>query len=179
MSEPADKTAPETPPTDRLNFSLGTLMLLMTLASVCLGLIVFNPGLGVFACILLIPVLVRTAKVVRAREAAGGSVSPFEKVTLTTTSFGVATLIVILAWFAAVCCTCGTILTVISIANLPREHTEVWAVVLSASVLLFGIAAAFSLVKLLKWNHQRYERDIQPQSNEVSFRKEGESLENE
>jgi hypothetical protein len=49
--------------------------LLMTLASVCFGLLAVAPGLGIPVCVLLVPVLIRTTMVVRRREAAGAAVS--------------------------------------------------------------------------------------------------------
>jgi len=47
----------------------------MTLASVCLGLLMVYPGLGVIVCVLLVPVLVRTVRVVQHRKAIGVPVS--------------------------------------------------------------------------------------------------------
>ena len=91
---------------DRFSFSLSTLFLLMTLASVCFGLLAVAPGLGIPVCVLLVPVLVRTTMVVRRREAAGAAVSRAEKVSLMASSFGVATVLAV----------------VVSSASLPARH---------------------------------------------------------
>src|SRR5688572_10392620 len=77
ISEPR---APAVPPRGVVSYSLSTLMLIMTLAAVGCALIVTLPGLGVPVCILLVPVLIRTAMVVRRREEAGRPVSAGEKI---------------------------------------------------------------------------------------------------
>ena len=51
------------------SFSLSTMLLITTLIAICCGLLVAAPGLGVIVCVLLAPVLVRTAKVLINRKA--------------------------------------------------------------------------------------------------------------
>lgn len=147
-------TNPVRPASDRFSFSLSTLLLLMALAAVCFGLLAEAPGLGVPMCVLLVPVLVRTAKVVRRREAAGLSVSRAEKISLMATSFGVATVVAVVVAVAAFCSFCGVCLLVMSPGGAP--DTLVWGtgmcIVAALAILLFAV--------MIKWIRRRYRRDI-------------------
>jgi hypothetical protein len=148
------------PPADRFSFSLSTLMLLMTLATVWLGLLAAAPGLAIFACILLLPVLVRTSMVVKRREAAGGAVSTGEKLALAATSLGVSLVIVTVTTVAAVGTFCGLCLGMYEMYGDRRnaEDNVILMMVIAGSVtllVLIGLGYLFA-----KWVRNRYRRDI-------------------
>jgi len=148
---------PVRPAPDRFSFSLSTLLLLMTLAAVCFGLLAEAPGLGVPLCVLLVPVLVRTAKVVRRREAAGVTVSRAEKIGLMATSLGVATVVAVVVAVAAFCSFCGVCLLLVSADNsYGGAGTFLWGLGICAVAGL-----SIWLLKVLdKWIRRRYRRDI-------------------
>jgi hypothetical protein len=138
------------------SFSISTLLLITTLVAVCCALVSAIPGLGVMICILLVPVVVRTAKVVERREAAGGHVSAAEKIALGATSFAATTVIVIVVAFATFCCFCAVCATFIGLAGNEQE------------LFLLGLAAAagaavaiFVCVKLFKSSRRRFQRDME------------------
>ncbi|RIK82676.1 MAG: hypothetical protein DCC67_06915 [Planctomycetota bacterium] len=137
------------------SFSLSTLLLVVTLAAILCGLMTIYPGVGVIVSILLAPVLVRTAKVVRRREAAGVTVSAAEKVALGVTSFGAAVVIATVVGFATFCCFCATCATFFGVSMNAAEL--LW---LAAGAGFGAVAAIFVAVKLVKWSVRRYRRDI-------------------
>jgi len=142
---------------ERFSFSLSTLLLLMTLASVCMGLLVVAPGLGVPMCVLLVPVLVRTMMVVRRREAVGLAVSRIEKISLMASSFGVATVLAVVVSAAAFAGFCGVCLLMVSPDNkYGGPGILAWGVGMCA-------VAAFAVwltIRVMKWIRRRYRRDV-------------------
>ena len=146
------RTAPE-----RFSFSLSTLLLLMTLAAVCFGLLAEAPGLGVPMCVLLVPVLIRTAKVVRRREAAGLPVSRTEKISLAATSFGVATVVAAVVAVAAFCSFCGVCLLAASAdSSYGGPGMFLWGL----GVCAVAAWTIWLVVRADKWVRRRYQRDI-------------------
>lgn len=138
------------------SFSLSTMLLITTLFAICCGLIASYPGLGVIVAILLAPVIVRTARVVRRREAAGATVSTAEKLALGATSFAAAAVIAAVVGCAAFCCLCATCATLFGLGSGNSE------VVMIAFVAAALAAASVALsAKLIKWSRRRYARDIQ------------------
>lgn len=152
------QTAPE-----RFSFSLSTLLLLMTLASVCFGLLAVAPGLGVPMCVLLVPVLVRTAKVVRRREAAGLPVSHAERVSLMLSSFGVATVLAVVVSASAFAGFCGVCLLAIS----PGQYGGPWILLWGFGMCAVAAFAVWLVVLVVKWVRRRYRRDIGRADGEV------------
>ncbi len=142
-----------------MSFSLAAAMLMMTLAAVWLGLLVAAPGLAIFACILLVPALVRTSMVVRRREAAGRTVAPGEKVALTAMSLMVSLVIVTVTAVAAVGTFCGLCIGMYSMTGGRGSEGQ--------AIVMMGIAGLATLVVLVslgrwlgKWVRNRYRRDI-------------------
>lgn len=142
---------------ERFSFSLSTLLLLVTLASVCFGLLVVAPGLGVPMCVLLVPVLVRTAMVVRRREAVGRPVSRAEKISLVVSSLGVASVLAVVVSAAAFAGFCGVCLLIVSADNhYGGSGALVWGLVMCCA----AAAAVGATIGVIKWIRQRYRRDV-------------------
>lgn len=131
-----------------VSYSLSTLMLITTLVAVCCGLFVAAPGLGVGVCILLVPVLVRTAMVVSRREEAGLPVSAGEKIGLVIGSFVVTTVVLTVVAVAAVGTFCAVCLTARTEAAIPF------------ALLIGGGAGIAILVLMIRWVRHRYRRDV-------------------
>ncbi|MDH3719206.1 MAG: hypothetical protein OES79_13895 [Planctomycetota bacterium] len=145
------------PHIERFSFALSTVMLVITLASVCFGLLAVAPGLAVPMCVLLVPVFVRTMMVVRRREAAGMSVSPLQKVGLFLGSFAVATILSVVIAVAAFCSFCGVCLVVISgDSSYGGSETLLWGIGMCSA----AAAAVVAIVFIFKWIRRRYQRDI-------------------
>lgn len=149
-AEPADP--------QRFSFSLSTMMLLMTLASICLGLLVVAPGLGVVVCVILLPVYIRTMMVLRKREAQGMDVSPAAKISLFLGSFFTALVVstvVLAASFGTFCLVC---LTSYGVAG-GRGGEEPYMLL---SFLVAGGVTLLFARRLVKWIRWRYQRDVSP-----------------
>jgi len=145
---------PATP--DRFSFSLSTLMLIITLASVCLGLLAVEPGLGVFVCVILMPVFIRTAIVLRKREAQGMDVPPSAKISLFVASFFTALVVAMVVQGAAFGTFCLVCLTTYSAAG-DRGELETYMIIVS-----FLVAGGVTLLiawPLGIWIRRRYQRD--------------------
>lgn len=139
-----------------MTFSLATMFLIVTLVSVGMGLLVALPGLGVLACIVMVPVLVRTMRVVRHREARGQDVRPAEKVLLFVTSYSVASVLMIVVCVSAFCSFCGVCLTLFSLGSSSRGDTLAWGLGMCA-VAAVGLML---MIKMIGWIRRRYRRDI-------------------
>lgn len=143
------------PPPERFSFSLATMFLLMTLAAVSMGLLVAVPGLGILACLVMVPVVIRTIKVVRHRESVGHDVAPAQKVVLFLTSFAAASVISVVACIAAFCSFCGVCASVIAMSGSGGEAAPIAAIMIPvAAVSIFG------LVALIRWRIRCYRREI-------------------
>ncbi len=149
------EVAPQTQEPENLSFSLATLFLIITLASVCMGLLVAVRGLGILACIIMVPVFFRTVRVVRRQEAMGQSVSPSQKVLMFSTSFAVTSVLVIVVCVSAFCSFCGVCLTIFG-AGAGDGDTFAWGI-----GMCFGAALGFTLmVQIIRWRRRRYRRDM-------------------
>jgi hypothetical protein len=98
--------AAETP----LQFSLASLLLLITFVAVCFGAFWTAPGLGVLLIILGVPALIRTAIATNRRQQAGGPSTFVDKIGV----FLVSLLIMSAVWMSsavafAVVCTLGVV----------------------------------------------------------------------
>jgi hypothetical protein len=136
------------------SYSLATMFLLMALASVCMGLLVVWPGLGIFACVVMVPVFIRTIRVVKHRESLGEEISSAEKAALFLGSFAVSSVLVVLVCVSAFCSFCGVCLTVVSFSNEPSM------VPVALGVGAIGVGVFFVANKLFKWNQRRYRREM-------------------
>jgi hypothetical protein len=63
-----------------LQFSLETLLLIVTLSAVCLGALVAAPGLGVLALIIVVPALIRTCLTGISSKRLGGKLTLADKI---------------------------------------------------------------------------------------------------
>ena len=132
------------------------MLLLVTLASVCMGLIVALPGLGIVACILMGPVFIRTLRVVRYREAQGQEVPPSEKVAMFLGSFAVASVIAVIACICAFCSFCGVCASIFALGSGPGQDAWLFAVIM----IPIAILSFWGVVRLIKWNRRRFRREI-------------------
>ncbi|MGI9430098.1 MAG: hypothetical protein ACR2NM_15670 [Bythopirellula sp.] len=155
MPTPAEVRSPQIQP-ERFHFSLATMLLIMTLASVCMGLIVALPGLGIVACILMGPVFIRTIKVVRHRESLGQEVPPGEKVAMFLGSFAVASVIAVIACICAFCSFCGVCASIFALGGGPGQDAWLFAVIM----IPVGILSFWGVIRLIVWNRRRYRREI-------------------
>ena len=152
-TDPADQAARR----DHFSFSLSTLFLLMTLASVCFGLLAVWPGLGIPVCVLLVPVLIRTTMVVRRREAAGTAVSRAARVSLMASSFGVATVLAVVVSSAAFSGFCGVCLLMVS---PDRKYGGPGMLLWGIGMCVLAAIGVWLTIRVAKWIRRRYRRDI-------------------
>ena len=153
--EPSIKRPPA-PVERRFSFALSTLMLVMTLASVAMGLLVAVPGLGILACILMVPVFVRTTRVVRHREKAGQAVAPAEKVALFLTSFGVASVLSVVVGVSAFCSFCGVCLVMFGMG----ARSESGLLTVGVAMCFAAVVGLLAIGAMVRWIRRRYRRDI-------------------
>lgn len=150
ISQPAQPTA--------LSYSLSTLMLAMTFIAVLCGMIAIAPGLGVVLAIASLPVLVRTAGVVKKRETGGLPTPPAKRILLFVSSL-VATLVTVtVVCIASIGTFCGLCLTIGSVADF-SEGAVALAFLISIPA---AIAVTVGLIILSrKWAKARWRRDTQ------------------
>jgi hypothetical protein len=149
LSSPPKQPPPDPVPDRGITFSLSTLLLVTTIAAVCCGLFTAAPGLGIFVCILLAPALVRTAMVVRRRQARGHPVSTAQKAGLLLTSLVVAQVILIVVAFAAVGTFCAVCLSA-------GDERAIPAALLAGALIVIPV-----IVLMVKWVRVRFRRDTQ------------------
>lgn len=152
---PPPAIVPELYESDNMSFSLATMFLLVTLASVCMGLLVAVPGWGIFACIVMVPVFFRTMRVVRYREAIGKAVTPMQKVVMFSTSFAVSSVLVIVVCVSAFCSFCGVCLSIVGFGDGEGDMFA-WGL----GMCIAAVVGFVVMVKLIKWIRYRYRRDI-------------------
>ena len=141
------------------SFSISTLLLVMTLVAIVAALIAAEPGLGVSFCILLAPVLVRTAIVVRRRKEAGREVSLGEKVALIGGSFVVVNVILAVVCVAAVGSFCGVCLGLAAATGSER----MWPIFMLFSGAVSLVVSVWLIRQFSKWVAARYRRDVEVQ----------------
>jgi len=86
----------------QFQFSIASLMLIMTLTAVLLGVGVMAPGMGIALAVLAAPALVRTSIVAARSRARGEPMTPFRKIHLFVTSLVVVGIIAVAAGTAFV-----------------------------------------------------------------------------
>lgn len=126
-------------PSPSHSFSLMTLMLLVTLASVAMGVTAIAPGLGIMLIILLTPALVRTFGIVRRREATGQLTSFADRIGTLYASLGVV-IVIAVASVGAFVATCGPIGAV----ALTGEGEGYFYVAIFVAVIAAGAAGFFT-----------------------------------
>lgn len=140
-----------------LQFSLESLMLVITLVAVCLGMIVVMPGLGVPVAIVAAPALVRTLIAGFQQRAAGSQMTLSEKALTFLASTGI-TMAVLAAGgtaFATACfASCLVALGVSEATSSNRGFNEDWLIyaVLGFSSLV-GLATTIWLFWLMRPQH--------------------------
>ena len=95
-TSPRDVPPPQTTPTTEhpaVQFGLASLMLTITLISVCLGVMSMAPGLGILFAIFVTPAFVRTVMAAGRRRMTGQSMDVGEKLLAFAGSVGVVTII--------------------------------------------------------------------------------------
>jgi len=150
----AERTAAVAKLPPEFSYSLSTLLLITTLVAVAFGLLSVAPGLGIIVCILLVPVLVRTAMVVRRREAAGRPVSVGQKFGMILGSLVVAHVILAVVIVSAVGTFCAVCLGIAGTRG--PDDAVIWFAILAAA-----FATILLLVLMFRWVRARYRRDIQ------------------
>lgn len=157
-----DQSAPRSPSAsiaDGPSFSLSTLMLLVTMASIGCGLMALFPGFGVLAALVLVPVLIRTSMVVEKRKADGDRVSSDERARLFLTSYAVTSVIsiVLLACvcfsaFAAFCVVCSYFDLGHGGGN--RTKREFYYLLLGGALLANGLVIILTFY-FVRWRYRR------------------------
>ena len=123
-------------------FSLETLMLVVTLVAVCLGMLAAAPGLGILASVVAAPALIRTLIAGYQERAAGSPLSLGEKVIAFLASTGV-TIAVLSAGATAFLAACfASCLVVIGISNVGQAPG---AAVINDDLLIY-VALGFSIL---------------------------------
>lgn len=134
-------------------FSLESLMLVVTLVAVCLGMMMALPGLGILISIVAAPALVRTLIAGYQEKVAGGHLTLAEKVMAFVASTGV-TLAVLVTGFAAFGAACfGSCLVVVGMEGSGATrgiNQETLITTLLGFSALVGVATAISLFWLLR-----------------------------
>jgi hypothetical protein len=130
-------------------FSLESLMLVITLIAVCLGMLVAVPGLGVLVCIVAVPALVRALIAGRQHKAVSGSLNLQEKVLAFLASTGIV-LGILLAGLSAFAVACvGTCFAALGIAEASGSGAaENWIFPLA---LGSAVVVALAVVGWLFW----------------------------
>ncbi|MAT68435.1 MAG: hypothetical protein CMJ58_02825 [Planctomycetaceae bacterium] len=140
------------------SFSFSALMLVVTLVTICCGLIAAAPGLGIPFSVLLVPVFVRTMLVIRRRSQQGRPPSRGEKAQLLATSFGVAATVLVVLCTASAGAFAGVCFGLAAIIDARLE--DLGFLFITATV----VAAPLSVVALwwcVRWIRARWRRDTQ------------------
>ena len=140
-----------------LSFSISSILLLTTLVAIIAALIAAEPWLGVPSAIIMAPILVRTAMVVRQRKAMGRTVSVLQKLALITSSLYVAVIILALACVAGI----GLLFAMCAGRGPITGHggggDNSTAFIIALIVLA---ASCWTLIWIFKWIRRRYRDDV-------------------
>lgn len=131
--------APHGPP---LQFSLATILLVMTLIAVCFGAFGISPGLGLAVAAFAAPALIRTLVVGAQQKRAGQRLSIADKLTAFLASLGIMILVAVAAIVAfQIACwgTCGIIAAADSQSLVDEAGFIASVVVGSAAAIAVGI----------------------------------------
>lgn len=137
-----------------LQFSLATLLLVVTLVAVFLAVFALLPGIGIALAVLSLPAFVRTANLIDARRRAGRS-TPFY---FRAVSFVGSIIVSVFALSVVIIASVGTFCTVCLNTGSNRSGGGEMAILfalLLAAVATVGVVIL--LVKLIRW---RFRRDV-------------------
>lgn len=131
-------------------FSLGTIMLLVTMAAICLAVLRISTFFGVIALLLAAPSLARTAIMGRARLQRGERLDHYDKLE----HFGESIAVSMLSYVAAIAAAFGLyislfVLGCVIVALVPSDLSFVpaWPVlIIVAAVIVVGTVAMFMYV---------------------------------
>lgn len=128
-----------------LNFSLATLLLVITLICVLLGVTMAAPGLGILLGILSLPAFVRSAAAVRSEQSRGMHPGVAYKIFHYVISLGVLFLVGVIAFFTACAIPLGWAATTYGL------FSEEWFFgILLLTTIVCGIIGIVVAIKLLK-----------------------------
>jgi len=132
-----------TPPSERWTYSLGSLLLLVTLIAATLGLMGLSPGMGIAFGVLATPALIRTAVAASRARAAGAGLNGYEKAWIFLASIGMFFISVLAAGIAFYgVCWAGFVVV---------EPDGGLDAGLSAGIILGGIGGILVLVLMIRW----------------------------
>jgi hypothetical protein len=150
--------APLAKESTQLSFSLGSLMLVMTLIAVLCGMFAVAPGIGVLLAIASLPVLIRTAGVVRSRKEAGLPTSPAKRILLFIGSLLATLVTAVVVCVASIGTFCGLCLGIGSLDNFSESSVAAGYLV----AIPAAIAVTIGMILLArKWAKARWQRDTQ------------------
>jgi hypothetical protein len=141
----------EPPALARPQFTLSTMMLIITLICVCLGVVSIAPGLIVPLLAIVVPALFRT---ISATKRAGRDVTLADRVATFLTSIGV----VFLAWIGGLVAFAAACFTAVGIAlgagGMAGDAGITLAIVLSIAGVLFAVGVIVTLL-VKTWPKQK------------------------
>ena len=131
-------------------FSLDTLMLLITLSAVLLGAFVAAPGLGILLAIVVAPALLRTFTIGVRRKKRGGKLTTGEKVAGFIGSFGLMAAIGLVGCTTFVIICFGGVMATCAVAaadqQLGRQNLEVVGFIVGVLAVVAALAIPIWLV---------------------------------
>lgn len=147
------------PAVSPLQFSLETLLLIVTLSAVCLGALVAVPGLGVLLLVIAVPALVRTCLTGIRSKKLGGKLTATDKVMAFLASAAITWAALIAAGMAFFTACTASLLTGAAISNVAGNSLDSAAgnFLLWTAVAICGAAsiAAFVGMFWLTWPARR------------------------
>lgn len=150
---PAPPVKEDPPPATAPQFSLAGLLFVFTLISVCFALLAWEPGVGIFACIVSLPPLIRTFLLAQRWKSRGHVLSSAQKMTAFLGSLAVTTFCVIMLNLVAVVSFFITCLAAFSTNNGPSNGALVVVVCITLAAVLWTAWGLFHLVR------RRWQRD--------------------
>jgi hypothetical protein len=142
------------------SFSLGTLMLSITVFGVLLGITVAAPGLGIPLALLAVPPAIRTVMVVKKRKFAGQATSGPEKTALFLVS-ALVTWVIVISLVSACCLTfCGVCVGgyTLSGGNIDEGMAMLFAGSCTAVVAILILWAFSYWIRVRWWRDTRKNR---------------------
>ena len=131
-----------------LQFSLETLLLIVTLSAVCLGALVAAPGLGVLLLVIAVPALVRTCLSGMQAKKQGGKLTATDKVMAFLASVAITWAALVAAGMAFFTACTASLATGIAIGNVAGNSIDpaLGNVLLWSAVALCGAVSIAAFV---------------------------------
>lgn len=143
----AAPSRPPHPATSPSQFSIATILLVTTLAAVCLGVFRLEPGLGILLAIFALPALVRTAFVGRREQRCGQKLTTGGKIG----QFFLSLAVIYAAWTAASMAFAVAVMgTCFAAVAVERGSGESGMVILIGG-LIFGVIAGLAIGSVILW----------------------------